>query len=423
MPATTTLPSADPLAHLAVEEVDEQWTRRGLDRLADAGLVGLAARHVAVPRLDPADSFVLHAPLELMARSALLRHAAPADREPARRRIATLAATYDAYPAVERTTTPAPGEPSVARLRDAIAAGDLDEVDRVTAALAAGTTAADLVTALADLIVDRLSAAGHGAIFLYHLPRLLAADPDAASMARGLLREVARHPDWRLSWMDHRRPAGAARADHLTERLLGHPDAGRPESHFIFPTMTLVERAGLAAALLDEPTAGLDVAAARRSLTRVAAWSMLQDDPAHAPYGWSHALTMPQATLGIAGACTDPGRAVAVAATWVLGFRATMGRVVLDPAWSPEPRRDLDPETFLAAGAQGAAAALWHAPEHERAHYVERIVGAAVRHEDAHLAKYTLACLDAARDDPGAARLHLAAAAHLAGWWAVTDDH
>ena len=38
---------------------------------------------------------------------------------------------------------------------------------------------------------------------------------------------------------------------------------------------------------------------------------------------------------------------------------------------------------------------------------------------DAHLVKYTLACLDAAAADPPQRRLYLAAAASLVAWWAV----
>jgi hypothetical protein len=39
-------------------------------------------------------------------------------------------------------------------------------------------------------------------------------------------------------------------------------------------------------------------------------------------------------------------------------------------------------------------------------------------HPDAHVAKYTLACFDAAQADPDHTRLFLAAAAFLHGWWA-----
>ena len=54
-----------------------------------------------------------------------------------------------------------------------------------------------------------------------------------------------------------------------------------------------------------------------------------------------------------------------------------------------------------------------------------RLATTAAVHPDAHLAKYTLACFDAAHADPPATRLYLAAAAFLGAWWAqlpLTDD-
>ena len=84
-----------------------------------------------------------------------------------------------------------------------------------------------------------------------------------------------------------------------------------------------------------QPLIGLGVENAARTLLTVAARSMLQDSPAAAPYGWTHCLTMPQAVLVAAGAGADPALAIAVAATYVLGFRSTQGRVRLDPAWEP----------------------------------------------------------------------------------------
>jgi hypothetical protein len=301
-------------------------------------------------------------------------------------------------------------------LAAAVAAGDLDGIDRAARAAIAGSTAAELVARLADVVVRRLAAAAHGSIFLYHLPRLLAASSAAAAMARGLLRELGRQPTWELTWMEGR-PAWGAPTGDLAERLLAPVPAGDPGSHFIYPTMSLVERTGLAADVLDAPTRRLPVADARRDLLRVAAASMLQDDPAHAPYGWSHALTMPQATLAVAPASSDPSTAVAVAATYVLGFRSTLGSHTLDPSWRPDPVEGLDVATFLDAGPGAAAAAMWHATADEYGSYVRRVVTDAARHADAHLAKYTLACIDATRDDPGAGRLFMAAAAYLAAWW------
>ena len=48
---------------------------------------------------------------------------------------------------------------------------------------------------------------------------------------------------------------------------------------------------------------------------------------------------------------------------------------------------------------------------------VARLAGHAAAHPDAHLAKYTVACLDAASADPEAAHVYRAAAAFLGAWW------
>ena len=69
----------------------------------------------------------------------------------------------------------------------------------------------------------------------------------------------------------------------------------------------------------------------------------------------------------------------------------------------------VDNVRFLDAGPDVAAAAIWLASDDERPH-VRRLVVAAL-HADAHLAKYTLAFIDATRDDPAAGRLYIAAAA------------
>jgi hypothetical protein len=414
---TTIVTAVDPLTDLAPDQVAAQWTSRGLDRLSDGELVELAAAHLALPRRDPADSFVLHAPLELMARSALLRLVEPDRRADARQRIAWVVATYDqGAPA----TLAAPAGAAVPDLAASIATGDLDAIDRAATSITAETTASELVDRLTDVVLASLAAAAHGSIFLYHLPRLAAASPAAATMARGLLRELGRNPTGALTWRDCRSTGGTPTGD-LADRLLTPTDAGDPGSNFIYPTMSLVERAGVASALLDAPTRGLGVDTARRDLLRVAAWSMLQDDPAHAPYGWSHCLTMPQGTLGVAHAASRPDRAIAVAATYVLGFRSTIGRCTLDPTWAPDPVAGLDVETFIGAGPQAAAATVWHADDASIGPLVRRLATNAAAHHDAHLAKYTLACIDATRDDPGAGRLYLAAAAHLAGVWATRE--
>jgi hypothetical protein len=86
----------------------------------------------------------------------------------------------------------------------------------------------------------------------------------------------------------------------------------------------------------------------------------------------------------------DPQLAVAVAATQVIGFRASMGT------------RSLDPARALPLVEEGAMAKLT----------IE-----ASLHHDAHFAKYTLACLDASAVDPEMTDLYIACAEHLAAWW------
>jgi hypothetical protein len=166
-----------------------------------------------------------------------------------------------------------------------------------------------------------------------------------------------------------------------------------------------------------------EVSAHGTTLTRLAAWSMLGEPTDDAPYGWSHCLTMPQAVLGVAGACASPARALAVAATHVLGFRASLAHDPLDrsiaESWT---RVDLPLEQAIAAGPETARAALWHLPESAFDEATTTLATGAATHHDAHLVKYTLACLDAAAIDPSARRLYLAAAATLAGWWAVAQS-
>jgi hypothetical protein len=211
------------------------------------------------------------------------------------------------------------------------------------------------------------------------------------------------------------------------EQALFHVLAAPPKvssSSMIAPTMLAIEQHGLAAARLAGPVRALSPERAERVLLRVAALSMLQDDPARAPYGWSHCLTLPQAVLANADATGDSAALVAVAATHVLGFRATLGTVALNPDWMPTPptavrssepaawhlrRRDLDPAT--------AAALAFHASPAARGEITTVLATHAALHADAHFAKYTLACFDAAQRDPEATALFFAAAAFLGAWW------
>ena len=158
-----------------------------------------------------------------------------------------------------------------------------------------------------------------------------------------------------------------------------------------------------------------------RQLLRASALSMLHEPPDHAPYGWSHCLTMPQAVLGVAAACADPTRAFAVAATHVVGFRAALGQTALPDRYEPEPP-GVDLVTALRSDPSRAATAMWHTPTDGVVAAVTDLAGRAAVHHDAHLVKYTLACLDAADWDREHARLYRSAAAALHTYWTIADQ-
>jgi len=329
----------------------------------DADLIASCAAVIDVPKAAPPDSFLLHAPLELLARAILLERVPPESRSLARERLHWLA---DTYAAAGPGMDPAPP------------AADLDIDDTVVS----------------------LAAAGHAPILLSLRPRVDAVP--ATFGARLVANEVGRNPDWKLTWPRVRRSDGPSSGD-LADRLAAPRSPGDPGSDFIYPTMHLTESSGLAAEVLEQPLRGMDVDEARRILLRTAAQSMLQDNRDAAPYGWTHCLTMPQAVLVAAHHGADPDIAIAVAAVYVLGFRATQGRVRLDPSWTPS--RD------------SAAGRVWWATEDELPAIVDDLVTYGAIHPDAHVAKYTLACLDAAEAEPEERNLYLAAAAHLHELW------
>lgn len=354
-----------------------------------AHLIALAADEIAVPKVAPPGSFVLHAPLELMARVQLLSYIPLAMRASAIERIEWLRAEYAAAgePVARPSDVGGPFRPEA--LLRAIAEGDPAGVDAMAAAWLPGLSAAEVCGAFGEAVVPALAAAGHSPIGMSLLLR--AAGPAKllpTTLLRGPLRSLAAQPEWQITWF--RDIVGQGRVAGLHDALRAAPHLGEPGSNFIFPLMSQAQQPGIADRLLGLVLADrYDVPAALRTLTRIAAWSMIHDDPAHAPYGWSHALTMPQGVMTLAGAGVAARTALAVASTQLLGFRVAYGA-------QPLPAQ-IEPEVAPVSAAELAIAAS--------------------AHEDAHLVKYTLACLHAAADDPAFAGLYLHAAATLADWW------
>jgi hypothetical protein len=120
-----------------------------------------------------------------------------------------------------------------------------------------------------------------------------------------LAREVARLPELRIEWIRDGIDAPATDDTGLAAALAHTPRLGLPGSDFVFPTVHQVDIEGRARRVIGDalPSAFPDAA---NAIVRAAAHSMLQDDPAFAPYGWSHCLTLPQSVLGLARYSTAP---------------------------------------------------------------------------------------------------------------------
>ena len=360
-------------------------------------LIARAATVISVPKAAPPNSFVLHAPLEFIARVQLLSYMSPARHDDALAMIEWLADLYVA--AGDPVAGPARdvGAPRPAALIEALAEGDQDLVDAMAAAWLPLMNPAEIVGAFGEAVVPSLAAAGHAPIGLALLLRADRSSPPLpTTLLRGPLRSLAAQPGWCVSWhvTDDVVVGGDGDASLLYDALRSAPRLGRPGSDFIFPLMSQAQQPGVADRILGPVLADrFDVPAALHTVTRVAAWSMLLDDPTQAPYGWSHALTMPQAVLGLAGSGVRPRTALAVASTYALGFRVASATVSLPPV--------------IQTVARSRPAAV----------LVAELTAAASVHQDAHLVKYTLACVHAAADDPEFAGLYLAAAEHLAEWW------
>lgn len=249
----------------------------GLDHWSDARLLAAATAVVAVPKQAPADSFVLHAPLELLARARLLGHVPPDERRAARVAVVRVAAAYAAAgdPVDEPPPAPTPSSPeeAAALLLEALGAGDLAEFDRHAAALAARATADELRHLLGPAVVPSLAAAGHAPILLELLPHVAGAVPGATALVRGPARELARQPGWRLSWFEAAvsEPARTPEPSTLVDALAGLPHLGVPGSAFIHPLMDQVETSGVAAGHLG-PVLGAAASHPRAAARDLARW-------------------------------------------------------------------------------------------------------------------------------------------------------
>jgi len=400
-----------PMEVFETPKPDDAWARCPLARVSDGVLIQSVAASIATPKAHINSSFLLHAPLELSARAWLLAQVPHGKRDDARRRIAEIAARYAAE---GREIEPKPkayrtADLALSELAAALEAGDVDSVDSALVFVTPRISLERLRATLAEPILPLLGAAGHAPILLMMLEPA-SRFPECGELLRSPLRALAQEADRRLTWMDEAPAPDAAYAPALFDCLAAPPRVEAPSS--IASTMLTIERDGYAARILAAATTGVTVPTATQILLRVAALSMLLDDPQHAPYGWTHCFTLPQAVLSLEDVVSNVTRAIRIAATHALGFRATLGSARLQYPFVPvRPIGSMQPQPAEAAGAAFNARA-----DQRRAIRAQLIERAAI-HADAHLAKYTMACLIAADRDPQQSALYLAAAAYLGAWW------
>jgi hypothetical protein len=391
------------------------WLATPFTALSDAQLIETCIDAISPPKVDKRNSFLLHAPLELLARAALLPSVRPEAREIARQRIAEIAVRYamDGEEVVVVTASRLTNSDEARKqVIEAIGAGNRELANAALSFLLQHESPAGIAHFLFDLVATSYAAAGHAPILFAELHRASGRYASVGNLIRAPLRYLVGQQNATLEWAADfrvRESVDIARESESLWRAV--------EDHSITSELSAPQALGRYARDLSAFSFG-DVKSVERVLLRLAAHSMLQDEPKHAPYGWTHCLTMPLALMANAQFSSRPERAAAMAAAEVYAFRATMGIVEIDEHWKPEPplHRDL-----LAATPTQAASIAFHTSIEKRGELRCELATFAATHRDAHLAKYTLACFDASARDPDAVALYLAAAAYLGAWWRDLD--
>jgi hypothetical protein len=358
------------------------------------------------------DSFAMHAPLELMARMRIDSACQSAWSE-ATRGVARLQAVATALAYREQgllaSQTDAPGHAGhgIQSMQAAIDAGDVQGAQAAAKQVALSHFPLDVIKALAPDWSLRLACGAHAALFLSHLAHVVEAVPSLAAQALQALPlyagELARAPM-------HRVPAERLQANAPTR------PGSAPEAPGALRTALLALRGSIQAIVQQALDAGMarDLMplipqaqalesseslwlACMAAVCEVPLRSMLEDAPAKAKYGWTHALTLPMAAWHLASlGALERHQALAMATLQVAAFRAVIGSGALPakamaPALSGgEPVMD---ETF------------------------EGLFAQACTRPDAHLVKYVLACQDLGQMAPSLEGLGCLAAKHLTAIW------
>jgi hypothetical protein len=365
------------------------------------------------------DSFAMHAPLELMARMRIDSACQSAWSE-ATRGVARLQAVATALAYREQgllaSQTDAPGHAGhgIQSMQAAIDAGDVQGAQAAAKQVALSHFPLDVIKALAPDWSLRLPCGAHAALFLSHLAHVVEAVPSLAAQALQALPlyagELARAPMHRVAAerLQANAPTRPGSAPQAPVALRSALLALRPLPGAVSGSIQAIVQQALDAGMARDLMPLIPQAQALESseslwlaymaaVCEVPLRSILEDAPAKAKYGWTHALTLPMAAWHLASlGAVGRHQALAMTTLQVAAFRAVIGSGPL-PAQAMAPALSgLDPvmdETF------------------------EGLFAQACTRPDAHLVKYVLACQDLGQMAPSLEGLGCLAAKHLTAIW------
>lgn len=378
-------PGSENLFALTSTDLSEPFAHELVSNVPLADLLAWVADTVTRPIMSHhrVNSFVLHAPLELLARLRLFQLSGN-DSVESKLRLVSLATRY--REAAESATA------NNQAMDDAHLQWAQERFD-ILEQLAAQSADRALTTFVDDIVL-RTGAAGHGIIAVGLMQRTNWLD--VVTLTRGIQYEIAKESDRLIAAPSDNATASGSSSEVGTRAATAWhqlPHVGAPSTGGIAALVdhglasANRELVAFASASMHDPTAAL-------TLLRHAAACMLMGAPEHGPYGWSHALTLTMGGLAAESVLPD-GRGLAAAATYLGAHVMALG--------SHDVRDSVQEWSDLV-------------PQLEHLDATTLVESAAVAH-DAHLVKYTVDCLSAASYDPEAAPLYFAAATTLHQWW------
>ena len=419
------------LSGIGKHNIVEAYHARQLDALSDAELYQQAAAIIATPSFS-SNSFVLHAPLELMARYGLLQMVPPQQRTMARIQLTASAVVFEAgidpVPMPQKLEAFKNIEAAGLAFQAAIKAKDMVAMDKVTLQMGRQFGIAPTLALLAKPTLTTLEAASHAHIGVWLLLRHGMSGPfDQVALLRHAARLMTRHPEYKITCFPRvsditgkKLNMTAAEIEAFVIKQLIAPIQKGRISRGIRPLLQAAQDDDLPEKLFGEmirhDMTSEQMDAAFRGALRIAARAMLLDDNDHAKFGWSHQLTLTQAACGLSTMGADRKLCLAIALAWSAAYRSFLSEKPLDPEYVP-PKTGATMLEALYTSREAAAGRAWHATPEELPQIMGTIAGQASIRNDQHLVKYVRACFDMIGFDPAGMRLYLAGAASLCALW------